>query len=99
MGLWADITPKGLSRRHANAPWVFALYRESPAERSDSRYYECFLFRDEAFEHFGLIERPDWTSVDAHRERAARIVVDAEYRRRFYSDAPWLTDLWNRRSL
>lgn len=97
VGRWHDITPRGLSRRDADHAWVFAVYWESAAERDDRRDHEWFLFRDEAFERFGVIERSEWTHLDAHRARAARIVRDEAYRRSLLSDDPSLPTRWQRR--
>jgi hypothetical protein len=97
VGRWYDITPKGLSKRDADHAWVFAVYWEPAAERDDQTDHEWFLFRDGAFERFGVIERSEWTHLDAHRARAARVVRDEAYRRSLLSHDPSLPTRWQRR--
>ena len=94
MGFWRFIKPK-VKRKHK---WLFARYTEFPTERSDGKWYEAVLFRDEERTEFGITEfigdHPQ--NGDFIQHLAKRIVADCEYRRSMLSENKEVKKWWKK---
>lgn len=96
MGMWTDFTPRKLSKRDSEHPWVFAEYMETPSERDDGYWYTAFLFRDRDRTIFGIKEFFVFPPQPSVYELATRVVKDAAFRESLVSNDPDLPKIWKR---
>ena len=98
-GLWSDVDPISLAKRHHNHPWHFGHIIELPNDRDDENWYSAFVFRREDHTIFGMREwiGGKFPSHQSVRQMATRVVLDKEFRDSLLSTDPDLQMIWKKR--
>lgn len=90
------VTPRGLSRRDADHPWIFEGYIE---RLEDGRTYHALYFRDLQHRRFGRMEwilasSESWTHRKTLERLAHRLVTEPLFRGSLLSDLPEVERFW-----
>lgn len=91
----SEFQPKNLAKHLIKNEWIFAQYYESPAERTDGKFYRAFTFRNKERTIFGIKEFWDDEKTD-FRMLASRVVSDKVFRDTLISDDEDLRKIWKR---
>lgn len=99
-GFWKDIEPPRLPKNLQDHGLVFAIYDESRHSREDGESYNAFLFRNESWSEFGILEfsesqSPRWK--DLAKKWSYRVITDPKFRRSLRSGSAELPKMWKSR--